>query len=197
MPQDLQIGQAPSFNHPTQRLKQGLLLSVHNNIWSIQTPDGKTLKIPHKWILGVAIQPFPAETVFFSVLQECHGSIHEADGLLTSNFGHGSPGGPGPSFGADEEITLCVLELVCSLPTWVTTNLGLVLGALLLKQGRACILINTTSDCCISIPNISLPLQQQLDTMRKVAQDSEALWNAHHTSLMSRLLPHLGLNLSG
>ena len=69
---------------------------------------------------------------------------------------------------------------------------------MLLKEKGVCGVLNMSmDDCCVHIPNVSMPLQDQINKMKKMARDSEAIVAALGTNWLGKVFDVFGFSLSG
>ena len=81
----------------------------------------------------------------------------------------------------------------------MTSQNRLALHLLLVKEQGVCGYLKLDEEhCCIHIPNITDNLQEQLDKMRKLAEDSRAIRDAAENSWLNKILQELsGWSLKG
>ncbi|GAB0202628.1 hypothetical protein GRJ2_002728400 [Grus japonensis] len=73
-----------------------------------------------------------------------------------------------------------------------------VLDLMLLKEKGVCGVLNLSmDDCCVYIPNVSIPLQDQINKMKKVAKDSEAIIAGLGTNWLGKVFDMFGFSLAG
>lgn len=73
-----------------------------------------------------------------------------------------------------------------------------ILDLMLLKEKGVCGVLNLWADeCCVHIPNVSVPLQDQMKIMKKVAKDSEVIVAALGTNWLGKAFAMFGFSLSG
>ncbi|KAM9590793.1 uncharacterized protein ACIBXB_005861 [Morphnus guianensis] len=73
-----------------------------------------------------------------------------------------------------------------------------VLDLMLLKEKGVCGVLNLSMDnCCVHIPNESMPLQDQINKIKKVARDSEAIASALGTNWLGKVFDMFRFSLMG